>query len=893
MTVSANSRRREYDWNGVATVFDGPMAFDASHIEGFYRTADGVVTPIAASSLTISRLGRPASRVEVFGPAIPVGARLILLRQMPYTQEVDIGNLGAFHAKSVEDADDAQVMQIQQLADGVSRSFRLSDTAATGIDFTLDTPTPSALIGWDQDGNRLVSYSPEQFVTTATAGVPFVVNVAAGQSDVDLVGLKTPWSPQGVFYNGIFQEPTAYTRTGAGIKFLEPLPVAGTVAVVAVFGGPTNVTEADMLTYTPVAPGGTTRPVQEALDEVLSVRGFGATGNGAADDKEAIRKAVAEVTRLGGGRVFLPRGTYRVGDAAGSQIVVTSNTMIYGEPGTVIYFDDNPAVAVDPSSTNRLFFLSDTVGVTLQGIEFAGSVLQYDSPTANAKQLIGGMRNKRVTVQNCTFRNLRHMAISLGATEGAVVNGNVFENLGRDAARFTHSHNVTITGNVFRNVSDDAVALHSRDTGYTIPVPSGHVVSGNVFENSQGIRALGAKGLTVSGNTFRRCFSHALHVEQGWSGAEGNTPQFAINVTGNTILDTLQINTSVLTPIGIISIQSAARSAGAETNDPGVNAIPYAFNYNNETDVGGVNPGLANVSITNNVIARTLPSVAAFSTWGYGQFFDHRNAGSFWADPAIADANFGLHAIYIEGPADGVLIANNNISGLSPDFHAFHFDVNGSANGLDLNNVVIQGNVVRDCPGHAVFASFTGTAGVARNMTVQGNTFDLDPFFRHSGHAADNTWASGGAVRAVTSTAGVGVVLTGNTCKHMGQVFSAGENPGSYYEGNFLWSQPTAAGNNAANKGIRVVDAAQVNVIYDGDPTSATFGQITTFPAYAGSAVPSTGFYVAGHVVRRTTPTIAGSAASRYVIHGWIRITTGSAHVAGTDWAEQRTLTGT
>src|SRR5690606_31080950 len=116
-------------------------------------------------------------------------------------------------------------MQIQQLADGVERSFRLTDTADADIDFTMEAPTPGALIGWDQDGRRLQTYSPEQFVTTATAGVPFTANVEAGQTTVPLTGLKAPWSPQGVFYNGIFQEPAAYTRTGAGITFTEPLPV--------------------------------------------------------------------------------------------------------------------------------------------------------------------------------------------------------------------------------------------------------------------------------------------------------------------------------------------------------------------------------------------------------------------------------------------------------------------------------------------------------------------------------------------------------------------------------------------------------------------------------------------------------------------------------------------
>lgn len=892
MTITSNDRRKIYNGNGVSDSFNGPRAFEASDISVFLVDADGAATQVSSGDYTITGLGRPQTRIVMNTPP-DEGERLLILRTVPVDQPTDITNQGAFLPEIHEDAFDRMVMQSQQLDDQVSRTFRLAETSVANVDFTVPEPEALALLGWDPMAARLINNPPDQFVTTATAGVPFSVPVTAGQTTVSVSTLKTPWSAQGVFYNGIFQAPTAYTRNGTSIEFTEPLPADGEVVIIAVFGGPTNVTESDMLTFTPTATGGVTRQVLQKLSDTLSVKDFGAVGDGSTDDREAIRAAVSAASLAGGLRVKLPRGRYRVSAAADSQIVVGSNTMIYGEPGAVIFFDDDPAVAVDPNSTNRLFYLSGTEGVSLDGIEFEGSALTYDDPTTNAKQLIGGTGNRNFTAQNCKFRNLRHMALALGSTDGAVVSGCTFENLGRDGARFTHSRNVTITGNVFRNVSDDAVALHSRDTGISAPVPSGHVVTGNVFENSQGIRALGVKGITVGGNTFRRCTSHAVHIEQGWAAGEGNTPQFAINITGNTILDTLRIHSSGSTPIGVISVQSAARDFAALSDKPGVNAAPYDYNYDNDTDTAGPNPGMHCVSITNNVIARTLPAVAAFSDWGYGEFFDHRNTGSFWDDPAITDATFDFHAIYVEGPADGVLISGNNITGLSVDQHAFHFDVNGTSNVLDLNDVLITGNVVRDCPGHAVFASFIGTAAAARNFVVTGNVFDLDPYCRHTSHAADNTWSAGGACRALTLSAGTPAVFTGNTCKHLSQATSGGENAGQHYAGNFLWAGVTGVGNNAANKGVRILDTGQIIVSYDADPASATFGQVTTFPAATASAMPTTGFYAQGHFVKRTTPSIAGTAGSQYVVTGWVRVTTGSGHVAGTDWAEMRTLTGT
>ena len=59
------------------------------------------------------------------------------------------------------------------------------------------------------------------------------------------------------------------------------------------------------------------------------------------------------------------------------------------------------------------------------------------------------------------------------------------------------------------------------------------------------------------------------------------------------------------------------------------------------------------------------------------------------------------------------------------------------------------------------------------------------------------------------------------------------------------------------------------------------------------SAMPTSGFFVAPGYVHNYNRTVLGAAASQYVLKGWFRITTGSAHVLNTDWVEDRALTGT
>ncbi|GGR16906.1 hypothetical protein [Deinococcus ruber] len=55
------------------------------------------------------------------------------------------------------------------------------------------------------------------------------------------------------------------------------------------------------------------------------------------------------------------------------------------------------------------------------------------------------------------------------------------------------------------------------------------------------------------------------------------------------------------------------------------------------------------------------------------------------------------------------------------------------------------------------------------------------------------------------------------------------------------------------------------------------------------AAIPTSGTYTAGMVVDAITPITSGSGINQYTVTGWTRLTTGSTHVLGTDWQENRT----
>ena len=75
--------------------------------------------------------------------------------------------------------------------------------------------------------------------------------------------------------------------------------------------------------------------------------------------------------------------------------------------------------------------------------------------------------------------------------------------------------------------------------------------------------------------------------------------------------------------------------------------------------------------------------------------------------------------------------------------------------------------------------------------------------------------------------------------------------------------------------------------------TCNALSETTAAARYAAVTVqPTTGTYSIGDYVSNKTPAKLGTAGSRYVVAGWTRLTNGAAHVAFTDWVEDRRLTG-
>lgn len=122
MTVETLTNYTEALGNGVATEF--PFYFyltDTSYLI-VEQTVDDVTTTVSASLYSVDGVGdAEGGTVEFLTPPAD-GAKIVMRREVPYTQSLEVLNQGGFYPESVEEQLDLMVQQTQQLADLAGRA---------------------------------------------------------------------------------------------------------------------------------------------------------------------------------------------------------------------------------------------------------------------------------------------------------------------------------------------------------------------------------------------------------------------------------------------------------------------------------------------------------------------------------------------------------------------------------------------------------------------------------------------------------------------------------------------------------------------------------------------------------------------------------------------------
>jgi len=486
MTVSTTVSSVSYTANGTQTTF--PYTFkifeDADLLVILRNNTTGVeTTQTLTTDYTVTNAGNDAGGNVVFGTAPASGNTVFIRRVLDATQTTDYVENDPFPAESHEDALDKLTMLIQQGALDEDRAILFPESdAGAGLNNVLPSSVAraSSFLTFDGGGNVTVT-------SVSDPGAPSTITKQNFTGDGSTVAFTLAADPGGagtgvsIYIDGVYQNRDTYTISGTSLIFTEAPPLNASVEYLSYRITNIGATTADAVTYTPSGTGAEARTVANKLGEFVSVKDFGAVGDGVTDDTAAIQDALNAVKK-----VYVPDGTYLC-----STVTVSSdNTHIWGSKGAILKLKNS--VDVD------LLDLSNFDNLTISDITLDGN--KANQTTDVDAVCIRGDDNSNVVIQNCIIKNSALSGVNIRNSDGVKIVNNLITDCGTknsinsgDGIYLAFNSNDYVSGNSVINPARIGIILK----GSVSVNSSRSVVIGN-FVNNSGENAIGTEDGNVS-----------------------------------------------------------------------------------------------------------------------------------------------------------------------------------------------------------------------------------------------------------------------------------------------------------------------------------------------------------------------------------------------------------
>lgn len=161
--INTSESRIIFNGNGTATEFPYSFAIiNDTDVKVMTVDPDGVETVLDSDyyvDVTASKViypGYPPGEEPAESerpPVLPTGWQLVVYRDIPITQEANLGNVWPFNV--IEDALDKITMILQTSRDTSGRSLKVSESTPSDVDVVVPI-APNMTLKWDSQGKKIV-----------------------------------------------------------------------------------------------------------------------------------------------------------------------------------------------------------------------------------------------------------------------------------------------------------------------------------------------------------------------------------------------------------------------------------------------------------------------------------------------------------------------------------------------------------------------------------------------------------------------------------------------------------------------------------------------------------------------------------------------------------------
>jgi len=179
MTVSSATNRVSFSGNASTTVFAYNFKiFASSDLTVILRAATGSeTTQTLTTHYSVSGVGVASGGNVTFGSAPASGVTVVILREQPLTQGLDLVANDPFPSASVEDSLDKLTFMVQQHDEELGRVIKASKTnTISGAEFTVSAANrASKVFAFDSSGNLAVTQELGEFTGNWAASTVYAL----------------------------------------------------------------------------------------------------------------------------------------------------------------------------------------------------------------------------------------------------------------------------------------------------------------------------------------------------------------------------------------------------------------------------------------------------------------------------------------------------------------------------------------------------------------------------------------------------------------------------------------------------------------------------------------------------------------------------------------------